>query len=327
MARPLVASAFATAFALALASSASAAEAPTQITAPEIKDHVAYLASEALKGRGTGTPGERAAGAYISKQWASYGLQPGGEDGTWFQSFKVAGGGSVESGSLTIDAGGWERGFKLGKGFAPFSFSASAAKIDVELVFAGFGVTNPDGDYDDYAGIDVKGKAVVILRREPNAKARSSRHAYFTTKVANAKKHGAVAVIIVNDEGHPQGDGILRFSASDDAGIPSIHLRRNHLVALLKLMGRDLGAIEDGLEAKGPASFTLGRAAIDLTIKRTPVVARNVVGFLPGTDPTLKDEVVVIGAHYDSTASAGNFFVTGTLKFKCKFCRAMTSVN
>lgn len=297
MARSLVASALAASFALVLASSAQASEA--QITAPEIKDHVSYLASDALEGRGTGTKGERAAAAYISKQWASYGLQPAGEDGTWFQSFNVASRGSVETGRLTVEAGGWERSFKLKTDFAPFGFSASAKGLDVELVFAGFGVTNPDASYDDYAGVDVKGKAVVILRREPNPGARNSRHAFFETKVANAKKHGAVAMIVVNDAGHPQGDGILPFSAGEDSGIPSLHLRRNHLERLLQLMGRDLGAIEKGLKDKGPASFTLGRVALDLGIKRGAEVARNVLGFLPGSDPTLKNEVVVIGAHYD----------------------------
>jgi peptidase M28-like protein/PDZ domain-containing protein/PA domain-containing protein len=295
MARSLVA--LAASFALAFASSAQASEA--QITAPEIKDHVAYLASDALEGRGTATKGERAAAAYISKQWASYGLQPGGEDGTWFQSFNVASRGSVESGRLTIEAGGWERSFKLNQDFAPFGFSSNASKLDVELVFAGFGITNPEANYDDYAGIDVKGKAVVVLRREPNARGRSSRHAYFSTKAENAKKHGAAALIVINDADHPQGDGILPFSAGDDVGIPAVHLRRDHLQKLMALMGRDLGAIEDSLENKGPASFTLGRAALGLGIKRGAEVARNVLGFLPGSDPKLKNEVIVIGAHYD----------------------------
>ncbi len=297
MARSLVASALAASIALAFASSAQASEA--QITAPEIKDHVSYLASDALEGRGTGTKGERAAAAYISKQWASYGLQPGGEDGTWFQSFKVAGRGSVESGRLTIEAGGWERSFALNTDFAPFGFSSNASKLDAELVFAGFGITNPEASYDDYAGIDVKGKAVVVLRREPKAGGRNSRHAFFNTKAENAKKHGAVALIVVNDADHPQGDGILPFQAGQDAGIPALHLRRDHLQKLLGLMGRDLGAIEQGLEDKGPASFTLGRVALDLGIKRGADVARNVLGFLPGSDPTLKNEVIVIGAHYD----------------------------
>lgn len=296
MARSLFASAL-TAGVLAFASSAQASEA--QITAPEIKDHVSYLASDALEGRGTATKGERAAAAYISKQWASYGLQPGGEDGTWLQSFKVASRGSVSSGRLTIEAGGWERSFALNKDFAPFGFSSNASKLDAELVFAGFGITNPEANYDDYAGIDVKGKAVVVLRREPKASGRSSRHAYFSTKAENAKKHGAVAMIVINDADHPQGDGILPFSAGEDAGIPALHLRRDHLQKLLKLMGRDLGAIEQGLEDKGPASFTLGRVALDLGIKRGAEIARNVLGFLPGSDPKLKDEVVVIGAHYD----------------------------
>lgn len=297
MARPLVASAFAASIALALASGAQASEA--QITAPEIKDHVAYLASDALEGRGTATKGERAAAAYISKQWASYGLQPGGEDGTWFQSFKVASRGSVSGGRLTIEAGGWERSFKLNEDFAPFGFSSSASKLDVELVFAGYGITNPEANYDDYAGIDVKGKAVVVLRREPKAGARSSRHAYFSTKAENAKKHGAVALIVINDADHPQGDGILPFQAGEDAGIPALHLRRNHVEKLMSLMGRDLGAIEQGLADKGPASFSFGRVALDVEVKRGAEVARNVLGFLPGSDPTLKNEVIVIGAHYD----------------------------
>lgn len=295
MARPF----FAAALVLACASGVSAGDSSAQVTAPELKEHVRFLSSDALEGRGSGSKGEREAAAYISKQWASYGLQPAGEDGTWLQSFEIAGAGSVEGGSLALDAGGWERGFTLGQDWQAFGFSSSAQPLDLELVFAGFGISNPEGNYDDYAGIDVKGKAVVILRREPNATARSSRHAYFTTKAELAKARGAAALIVVNDSGHPQGNGIVPFDAGEDAGIPALHLRRDHLGKLFQLTGRDLDAVEAALEKDGPASFSLGRAKLSLKIERKPVVARNVLGFLPGSDPALRDEVVVVGAHYD----------------------------
>jgi hypothetical protein len=286
----------------ALAGLATAGERSGLITQSEITDHVRFLASDALQGRGTGTKGERKAGAYISNQFKSFGLKPGGEDGTYFQSFSVAGGAKIEKGaSLSIDAGGWEREFGAKGDWSAFGFSSSVKNLDVPLVFVGFGVSNTETGYDDYAGIDVKGKAVVMLRREPNAKGRrTSRHAYFTTKAQNAKKHGAVALIVVNDEGHPTGDAVSGFRGGSDAGIAAAHVRRNHLAKLFSLLGKDLSGIEASIEKDSkPQSFALGRLKLNLAITRTPVIARNVIGFLPGTDPTLKDEIVVVGAHYD----------------------------
>ncbi|MGE0708312.1 MAG: M20/M25/M40 family metallo-hydrolase [Planctomycetota bacterium] len=287
---------------LAGAALALAGERSAQVTESELTDHVRYLASDQLEGRDTGSKGERAAGEYISRELASYGLKPAGEDGTWFQTFQVAGGASLGDGArLSIAAGGWERDLALRGDWLPFGFSTSAKDLDVPLVFVGFGVTNAEAGYDDYAGVDVKGKAVLMLRREPNAGGRqTSRHAYFTTKAQNARAHGAVAMLVVNDEGHPEGGGILPFTSMEPEGLAAAHLRREPLEKLFGLLGRDLTELEREIEAnKKPASFELGRARLSVSVERKAELARNVIGVLPGTDPKLKDEVVVIGAHYD----------------------------
>ncbi len=173
-----------------------------------------FLASDELEGRGVGTEGLNKAADYIAQQFRQIGLKTDLYDGGPFQSFKVTTGAKL-AGTNQLSITGPEKDgqaaqrieFKLGQTYNPLSIGGSG-KFTLPLVFVGYGITAKHEAYDDYAGIDVKGKAVVVLRHEPQQAnphsvfdgTKTSQYAPFKRKVSNAYEHGAAAVIFVNDE-------------------------------------------------------------------------------------------------------------------------------
>jgi len=186
-----------------------------------LREDVTYLASDELEGRGVGSEGLNKAAEYLAAEFARLGLKTDLFDGTPFQKFPVnitVEMGPAEQNQLafvgpTANAGQPARNeLKLGESFNPLAAGGSAS-FDAPLVFAGYGITaelkkdGADFKYDDYAGLDVKGKVVIVLRKEPqqqDAKSpfsgvRTTPHAFFQRKLTNAAEHGAAAVIFVND--------------------------------------------------------------------------------------------------------------------------------
>ena len=207
---------------LLVAASLTAAHAAETAEASEarLQSYAGHLASDALEGRGVGTKGLEQAADFIAAEFSRLGLKTEIYDGTPFQTFKVSTGaemGAAESNQLTLVGPPAEEGGKprrielsLSKTFTPLAVGGSG-QFDAPLVFVGYGITAKDLKdgvvFDEYEGLDVKGKVVVMIRKEPQqsdeksvfAGAHPSRHAYFTTKISNAFEHGAAAVIMVND--------------------------------------------------------------------------------------------------------------------------------
>ncbi|MHC4392835.1 MAG: M20/M25/M40 family metallo-hydrolase, partial [Planctomycetota bacterium] len=211
--------------------------------------------------------------------------------------------------TLSIAVGDWSRAFKNRSDFSPFGFSADFKGKDIPIVFAGYGITDKDRNYDDYAGIDVTGKAVLILRHEPNEDKGIGRHSEFIRKAANAKAHGAVAMLVVTDpKHHPDDDSVMRFRGDTDAGIYAAHVKGSLVDGLFGLADKDLLEIQKQIDdTMKPNSFPLdAKLTATAAIKRQVLKARNVIAVLPGTDPKLKDEYVVVGAHYDHLGRGGS---------------------
>jgi len=173
-----------------------------------LKETVGYLSSDELEGRGVGTEGLNKAADYLAGEFKKLGLKTELFDGTPFQKFEVTVStemGPKEQNVLTL-AGPEKLQLKLGEEFNPLAVGGSG-KFNAELVFVGYGITAKELTYDEYEGLDVKDKVVVIIRKEPqqqDAKSkfdgeRPSRHAPFMQKISNANGHGAAAVIFVND--------------------------------------------------------------------------------------------------------------------------------
>ena len=170
---------------------------------------VGYLASDELEGRGPGTKGIDKAADFLAEEFKKLGLRTDWIDGGPFQKFPInlsSELGAKEKNRLTIVGPGGETTLEMGKQFNPLAAGGSNT-VEAPLVFAGYGITSKDPEYDDYAGLDVKGKVVVLIRKEPQQEddkskfdgKRASRHATFQSKIANASEHGAAAVIFVND--------------------------------------------------------------------------------------------------------------------------------
>lgn len=203
---------------LVIAQGPSLAVAAENAAASELRlaEDATYLANDELEGRGVGTQGLDKAADYLAEEFRKLGLRTNLYDGTPFQKFKITVStelGPDEDNHLWIagptDGNGrpakrWDLKFK--DDFTPMAAGGSG-KLDAPLVFAGYGITAKDLDYDDYAGLDVKDKVVVILRKEPQVNdpkskfdgEKPSQHALFMRKISNAFEHGAAAILFVND--------------------------------------------------------------------------------------------------------------------------------
>lgn len=286
-----------------------------------LRTDVHYLADDLRGGRGVGTRGIDDAADHIATVFREAGLKTApGADG-YFQPFSIRGESRVGKPTRLSFAlpGDPSVPVELGTGFSPLNIGTSGKVEDAAIVFAGYGITAPaendkDG-YDDYADLNVEGKLVLILRREPRSdNARSpfsgqgnSQYATFTHKVANAAQHGARGVLLVNDsEGE---DKLLDFGATPGGGaIPFVMITRALADRLLSAAGQpDLADLEKAIKAdRKPQSRPLEKVTADLevTVGREPIEARNVIGVLEGAGP-LADETIVIGAHYDHLGSGG----------------------
>src|SRR6266853_106488 len=187
---------------LALAGALFAAEFKSN----EYLDYVKFLASPEMKGRATGSPELERAADFIAGQFRSMGLKPI-HSKSYFQDFEVTTSARLGPGNqFSYTSSRHKTTLKPQQDFVPMNLS-TAGRVSGSMVFAGYGITAPEYHYDDYAGIDVKGKIVLLLRHEPQESDEKSvfdgksftQHAQFTSKSTNAKIHGAVGVILIND--------------------------------------------------------------------------------------------------------------------------------
>jgi len=272
----------------------------------DLRCRLCWLASDELRGRDAISVEAVRASAWIAAQWERHGLLPKGTDGTWFQPFTIAEPVLEEGNALRTEVGGEVHDHAVEREWNPFSVSPRAT-AEGEVVFAGYGIQAPDRGYDDYAGIDVKGKVVVVLRKNPGW--REAQHAAFLKKIQVAAARGAAAVLLCNNPDTTKGgeDAIGHWSASlgpptGSAPIPFAFVTQAIAQRLLDPSGERIGDLEAALRSTGPRSFAVpgARVRVSTALGATREQnARNVIGFLPGRDPDLAEEVVVLGAHYD----------------------------
>jgi hypothetical protein len=304
----------------------ASADARLAIQPDALMAHVKFLASDDLEGRGNGTTGLEKAADYIAAQFKAAGLQPGGRNGTWFQPFELVTGLTVgETNRLKIDANGHSATFTIGDTYFPLSATAnnnpriaSTELNDAPLVFAGYGISAPALQYDDYANVDVRDKAVIIFTHEPQENDAKSRfagrsltdHATLLNKAMTARNRGARALLVVSDPSHERDEGAFKGFALDpqaeDYGIPVLRVRRDRIQPLLDSWKLDETAKEIDTAGK-PQSRALDGARVNYTeqLAKTRRTVRNVIGVLPGSDASRKEEAVVIGAHYDHLGLGG----------------------
>jgi aminopeptidase YwaD len=300
-----------------------AAAAPGSITpqlaglAQAYHDDVVRLASPEFAGRRIGEPGCELAAQYLEGRLKALGVETAPGSRGYRSGFSITRGITVK-GTPTASIGG--QALAPGVDYAVAAFSGSGKVERAPLVFAGYGITAPELKWDDYAGIDVKGAAVVIIRGEPQetdtqsafAGTQPTVYSDMRRKASNARDHGAVAVLLVDSpvknpedklaEVHP-----LYSAASFD--LPVIHVRRAAVQnALIGGTGLSFAEIVEtmNLEFK-PHSAVLGGAqfSADVHVEKDLATGFNIVGVIPGADEQLKSQYVALGAHYDHLGVGG----------------------
>lgn len=278
-----------------------------EIIAGELKAHVSFLASDALKGRKTGTEGDSLAAEYIRKELKDIGLVPLQDKG--FQHFRVTD--KIVTGpanSLIVN----ETNQILNTDFAPFAFSENASFAG-EVVFAGYGFSIAEDSlkWDDYKGLDMKGKVLMILRADPEIEKNSSpfiKYSKDRDKVLQAKDFGAAAVLLVSGKVFDPEDKFEPLAKGDQSvGLPTFRISRklaNSILAAKKLTIEDLEKQMN--EKRLPNSFFVGGSVSGHSdVSQTTVPTRNVVMLLPGSDKKLKDQYIILGAHFDHLGMGG----------------------
>ncbi|MDQ8754612.1 M28 family metallopeptidase [Sphingosinicella sp. LHD-64] len=304
--------------ALSLSSSAlaQAPAAAPDFSAEAFRAHVAFLADDLLEGREAGTRGYDLAARYVAAQFAALGLQPAA-NGNWYQRVEFLRFTPTGTPQLTIGGRSFAQGEEVVFRASP---STEALALDAGLVFAGYGIDAPPQGFDDYAGLDVRGKVVVIIAGSPNGTPSDVAAHLNSAKARMAAARGAIGMIVVRSraeaeatpwnrlvtgarrpgttwigrDGQPFDGSGLRFTAYADGAAAA---------ALFQGSRRSLDQVLNEAARRGarPRGFALTRTArVERPAAETSRFAsENVVALLPGTDPALADEYVLLMAHLD----------------------------
>lgn len=312
----------------AAAATAARTSGRDSITAADLRADVERLAADDMGGRGTLEPGLDKAGDVIAGRFEELGLVPlpGHQDvRVAYDLYEY--GFDPDRTRVALTTGGATTELALGVDYTPFAFTDSGA-VEAEVVFAGYGITAPELGWDDYDGLDVKGKVVLLLRHHPNEDRKDgnfdgARYGAFTNKAITAAKHGAVGMILVTDRKHHRDAEDFRVRSlhtisklerdkgdDKDGAMPLFLAAHVSQAAAARLVGGDdaLLALQDRVDAGArPRELAIPRvtATLSITMLEEPRIVRprNVIGVLPGADPALRDQWVVIGAHYDHLGS------------------------
>ena len=277
------------------------------ITIPELKEHILYLASEECAGRKPGTEGDFYASNYIRQQFQNYGLELLAEGA--FQKFEVIKDIELgENNNLKIN----DFSAKLNEDFVPFSFTKNCL-TKARVVFAGYGISLKTDSivWDDYANIDVKDKWVMILRGDPdmdNPKSKFVEFADERTKVLIAKDHGAIGVLFVTGEKIDKKDALVSLfydKSEANSNISVINIKREIVDMILKKSGHTIKSLEENITGKLQTQSFETDAIVEANTEviQTKAKTQNVIGLLSCDEKNA--EYIVVGAHYDHLGMGG----------------------
>ena len=298
-----------------------------QITESDLRANLNFLASDGLQGRLSLQPGDEAATQWVASEFAKAGLLPA-VDGSFFQAVPLIEYRPDRTQSyVALTLGGAEEQFKF-----PQAYGAFPKDVDIsgDVVFAGYGITAAELNYDDYKSIDVHGKIVLLLDHEPQERDANSifngtgntRYATSRVKVLNAQLHGAVGVLIAAEPNrkHPSnqermariGGSITRAVPISSQSIEGDELKIPAAIVSDAIAARilpDVAALQTSIDfTLKPQSHAVPDATVRLHYRNQLVhtgVTRNVAGLLEGSDPALKAETILISAHHDHDGASG----------------------
>ena len=305
-------------------------EAVDSISLDGFVTHMAALSSDAMAGRRPGTAGYDSAAAYVIRTARELGLEPGGVDGTYRQpiTFRAA---LVEEGTAGFAVAGTDLEYGVDFSLSP-RVMTSDTEIQAPLVFAGFGISAPDLGYDDLEGVDVAGKLVVVVSGAPTAFGSLERTVLSSSAARDSEliARGAAGVIVVEvgqDAARPSARARVRYlpPAGGTATGPereeldvSVVVPGRVADVWLRRAGRSLDSVLAAIQAGTPQSFDLGFAgSIRARYVHESFQSANVAARLPGSDPAMRDEHLIVTAHLDHLGTrapvAGDSIFNGTL--------------
>lgn len=293
-----------------------------EITESDLRAEVEWLADPARDGRMTGTSGAKAAADWLADYFRQAGLQS--FDGNFAMPFQFNAGERVLADTTRLEIiGGASRALhaKLDQDFRPLPFSESG-EASGEVVFAGYGLVAPSDHgarYDSYAGLDVKGKIVLILRYvpenvEPARRAQLNRYSGLRYKAMLARERGAKAVLVATGPNSPHAGELVPLTsdfANSASGIVAASINRKTADALLAPSGKTLKALQTALDKENPhvsTTFELPKVKARLAcgVEHLKKNDANVIGYIPPSPKSSSDEYVVVGAHYDHLGHGGS---------------------
>jgi Zn-dependent M28 family amino/carboxypeptidase len=290
------------------------------VSADRIREHVRFLSSDLLEGRGVGQRGGDLATEYIATQFALAGAQPAGENGTYFQTVPLVGVETQPGAQLTASAAGKTVSFNWLTDFVGASEEQRPdTRFEADAIFVGHGITAPEWNWDDFKGVDVRGKVLVLFTNEPNSNDPSffdgralTYYGRWTYKYEEALRRGAAAAIIIHTtptagygwdvvrSSWGREDLQVRLRPDEKALALAGWVSRDAGEKLLALSGKTVDELLAASDSRNFRPIPLGvriRGALQSKVRQ--INSRNVAALVPGSDPQLKDELVIFSAHWD----------------------------
>jgi len=284
----------------------------TEIMSFEILGHIKYLASDNLKGRLPGTPGSKLVIDYISKHWEAQGIEPAGTKG-FKQSFSFINNVSLGQRNM-LRIRNSRKQYIVQKDFIPIGSSGNGS-VNEDVVFIGYGLDINDSlSWHDYAEVDVRGKWVLLLLDGPDGDSPHSpygRHKTLYNKMIAARDHGASGILFMNRFETADDNNLrpLKYrQSSSTAGLPVIQITHSVANEILINHGQSIAELRSKIDEQlTPLSFLVGcKVSANVNLKLAKETASNMIGSIEGNDPVLKDEYIVVGAHFDHLGLGGS---------------------
>ena len=281
----------------------------TEITAPDIMKHIRFLADDERAGRSPGTRESRDVISYLIKNLRSFGVQPGGNNGSFKQNFSLLD--SVKLGknnSVSVN----EKPLNIEQDYIPLWFSGNAT-LSNDIVFAGYGfnLVSDSLVWNDYKNLNVEGKWVMVMRHSPERDSPHSiyaPHADLHKKMIEARDRGAAGILFVSQIEDTTLIPFKYISGYSKSGIPAIHLSNNVADIILKNAGTSRKTIQNKMNRLlKPVSFNIPNVTISANVELKNIYSRaaNVIGKIISRNHRYRDEYIVIGAHFDHLGYGG----------------------
>lgn len=310
-------------------------QAANLIAADDLKADLFFLASDDLKGRNAGSDEDHIATDYIAAEFMRLGLKPVGDNGGYFQNMEINTADiDPEHTTLSAKVDGAEHTWRYNKDFHWARQSLRTTTAEGTVVFAGYGIEAPEYGYNDFAGVDVKGKVVLVLNREPQANDPQSKfagtwdtyHAFNWQKLEELRKRGAAGLLLIQDRvrrdvkitqpSSPRASGGPSFALAGQMwDIPTFLISREVADQLLAPSGKTTDQLQSQIDsALEPASLAVPQSTVSLSkaVKNLQThKGRNVVAMLEGSDPNLKSQAIIVTAHHDHMGEANGHIYNG----------------